>query len=508
MLLRRKSQGASIAIVALLTLLACSSGSDSKLGLVAKNRGNSDQELERLRKMQLVRVIERDEATGKLEFHEKSPERVEADLIDQCAQEINDTTKFDEFDPLCPALTTAGCSERACAASLAGCAAHLALEIASIRAAPVSIDFHIDRNPDPDNPDPSLVEDAHYQIPPQSSATNAALAKMAMELARNAMAHGSDALRSVFDPGVDCQSADLSQPVLDGRTIGSILSTTYAEAFNTYREATLKAVDFNLAVADSQRTDTSLERGVGRSVAGAELSRVAAAHLAVGGPAGLAGTMDGAPRAGLCSAPELSGLAQQALSALRESGVSPAAILAIPGQAPSGVTAIPIGTLLNGTAKQIAGGSVRQRLSEIWGYDFDHPPAGVPASQTVPQYLRLQDQDFVEARNYLAQEIIAFSRSSVAQTRPARAAGAKPSGACATMANPNAFCDSYVATAQPPSDRPDAYWSAIVRDHGARLGDVIGTAPILGDQTDFADTIDAALTFAGLLLQNETNLDT
>src|SRR5262249_32662385 len=147
---------------------------------------------------------------------------------------------------------------------------------------------------------------------------------------------------------------------------------------------------------------------------GEQLSRSAAAHLLVGGKAGFQGSTGATPRAGLCSAPEISGPAQRALSVFRESGISPSAILAIPGEADSGVTSIPIHTLLNGMGTQVPSGSARQRLSEIWGYDFANPPPGIPVNQDIEKYLHLEEQDFVEARAYLAQEIRAFSRSKTA----------------------------------------------------------------------------------------------
>jgi len=192
------------------------------------------------------------------------------------------------------------------------------------------------------------------------------------------------------------------------------------------------------------------------------------------------------------------------MSALRESGLLPQAVLNIAGQTEPGQTAISIGDLLNATGTTVPGGSVRQRSSEVWGFDFDHPPPGVSSTRRIEEYLHLDLQDFVEARNYLAEEIRSYSRSRTAHFDPVVPGGAKPSGACSGSAPDGGtaatFCPHYVATAQAPVPRADAYYSALVRYN------VVRPTPDLFNATNYAETVDAALTFAAQLFKSEGNI--
>src|SRR5207244_8765842 len=96
-------------------------------------------------------------------------------------------------------------------------------------------------------------------------------------------------------------------------TVAAALGDRASESYWVYREAGLRAVELNLAMADEQRASPSVSLQIARGVAGEEFSRVSAAHLLVGGSIGLLGSTNDTPRAGLCSVPDLTAQGQAAL---------------------------------------------------------------------------------------------------------------------------------------------------------------------------------------------------
>ncbi len=525
MTLRLAKQQSIFLAIALCVLVgvACGEHDGPKMHLLGPQANDAyNAEHERLHKMQMVRVLKQTPGPDggiQTTIVEREPVTVMNDLGAQCRVEINATSTIDGVEA-CPLVST-GSGPRwdcfhydLCNILELSCAAQRALEIVSTRAAPFVVDA------------PEFDEHVHYSIPPQSSATNAALAKQAAASARETFFF-QRTLQGAFAPldgsnHINCDPNALSTSVINPsdlfqptRTVASVLSNAFAEAYQVLREATSKAVDFSLAVADAQRADTSLERQQSRSIAGAELSRTAAAHLLVGGDPGLLGSEGAESRPGLCSAPELSGPAKKALSAFRESGISPAAILTIPGE--TNATPIPIDMLVNGTGTQVPGGSVRQRLSEVWGYDFINPPPGIKPDQHVETYLHLDKQDFVEARSYLAQEIRSFSRSLTAKFDPVIPEGAKPSGVCGTpvdggvsndsLSTAAGFCRHFASTARTPKLRPDSYYTTLVRHTtprpmASRWAFPRGL-PDMEEMMNYADRVDGSLALAGNLLANE-----
>jgi hypothetical protein len=530
--------------LSLLFGMACSSSTDSPSWhkVSGERQESGDLESQRLHSLQMVRVLVTDPANPNdpPKIETRDPLDVEQDFHYECFREINGTTAMladPATDPpigLCPTFHSESnaCQDAVCESVLEQCAAHLALEVVALRAAPIVVDYVIT--------DHGEVHEAHYSIPPQSAATNAALAARAASKARESMYWAGQALgqmTQVIPLPTSFQACDadvMSTPtinpvtkVADNRTWGSIAANALVESYQLHREGTFKSVDATLAVADAQRVGGSLVDDVSRSMAGPALSRVAAAHALVGGRKGLQGSTGAESRPGLCSAPELSAQARRAISVLREAAVSPAAILAIPGQVTSG--AVAMGVLLDDTGSLVPGGSVRQRLSELWGFDFAHPPSGVNPASSLPEYLHLTEQDFVDARGYLAQEITAFSRSLTAQLDPVDLSKATPSGACGTSGSP-ALCKRFAATALEPPLRPPAYYGALVRHNGARPGPTdaphqqalrdmveMGDGILLEsglpqaerdtmspfDALPYVDTIDAMQSFAAAFIANE-----
>ena len=563
-------------VSAVLSLAAACGDSGPRLSLLksAPPPEDDDAELARLRQMEMVRVLDfLDPATGQLldepVQRELPPDKVADTIYEVCADELfgSATSRLPCFNNVPESNTNDpknACFDAVCEASKELCAAQRLLDAAGVRAAPIRIEGQV-----PGEAPVNMV------IPPQSTATNAALARLAARKhAARAMIMSFNGLRNAvglsnipgtptssrsFGIGQDhivgqgCVPVDmayrptptllvpppaLGEPPLDPKnpndiTVGAILANRAVEAYHVFQEATLKAVDFTLAVADSQRANPSLQLQQSRSVAGLDLSRVEAAHLLVGGDRGLLGSTQSQPRPGLCSAPELSAQAQKAISVFRESGVSPKAILAIPGR--PGMTStgeITLDKLLNGIAvsvadggvsdggdgggasggaDQVPDGSVRQRLAQRWGYDFDHPPAGINPNQSLLEYFHLKEEDFAQAREYLANEILAFSRPLDAQVdMTGLPAGVTPK------------YKLFVATAAPPTTLPATYYAAVAR-HAVSPPpspySEVFDQPLfdLSQQSTDADPagsfrlslapgIDAALTQAGMILQNQAAL--
>jgi hypothetical protein len=501
-------------------LSACSSGSDGPSSHLLGPRDERDPKAtsDHLRSLQMVRVLVKNpddpNPNAPPLVITKTAEDVIADLSAQCENELDSTTRIvDETDPsqtlpLCQ--QSGGCIDYVCNALRQSCAAQLALEIVSLRAAPVIIDFTDD-----------LGTRINYSIPPQSAATNSALGAFAAGAAREAMtSSGPAALGRAFglvdQPPFGSRQCHfdtvngLGLGTVDGRTLGTIAANTFSEAYQLQRESTLKAVDADLAVADAHAGATSPENSVEASVAGEALSRVAAAHLLVGGNPGLLGSTNGIPRAGLCSAPQLSAQAQKALSVIRESGVSPAAVLLIPGEIDPDIfpppTPIVLDDFLDGTASQVPDGSVRQRLSELWKYDFANPPPGIAAGASVAEYMKLEKQDFADARSYLAQEIRAFSRSMTATLDPVGPTGATPSGACHDTMGQPVLCRRYAATSGAPPTRSPVFYSTIVRHDTARDGSPSPDLRDIDGMGALADGVDAAQAFAHALLGSQSQM--
>src|SRR5690606_10681203 len=133
---------------------------------------------------------------------------------------------------------------------------------------------------------------------------------------------------------------------------------------------------------------------LGIAISGARGSRAAAAHLLVGGDAGL----DGSRTEPLCSSEPLTPQGRTALQLLRDAGVAPNDVLD---------ESLSTASLLNGT---LDNKSVRERLGQYYGH-----PALVNNAQSVESFYDLSPASFEDARNYLAEEILAFSRSRYAR---------------------------------------------------------------------------------------------
>src|SRR5690606_21237703 len=118
-----------------------------------------------------------------------------------------------------------------------------------------------------------------------------------------------------------------------------------------------------------------------------------------------------------------------ALQLLRDAGVAPLDVLN---------PMVSMDQLLDGS---LASGSVQERLGEFYGHL--ELAAG---SQGIESFYNLTRASFQEAREHLAEEILAFSRSQTAQLPP-------------EPANPDGF-RRYAGTTSEPSELPGVAWAA------------------------------------------------
>jgi len=372
-----------------------------------------DAEAERLRQMQMVRVIKQTEDPN-------DPENGKAEEWDEVgiAQAIKATCVDSPSSE--PISDCAGILELG---KIWYCSGELYLAMAS-GAQDALLSFN------------SNGVRVNYKVPPQSTATGAKLAGGAVRKFQDTLLTVAQILSGQPSPGwVTCHASDLTQA--QARESASLFIDSYQKAKKAYEIMSAAT----LSVSDAQLASTpNFQTAAARSMAGVELSRAALAHDLVGGKDGIYGSTAKA----MCASGRLSGPAKRALDIIRESGVSPADVL-------QGEATLPTAQLLNGPAagaSALPDGTVRQRLEDVWGTSF-------PTSQTIEDFYGLKTGDFLAARAYLQDEIKAFSRSTTAQL-PKRAFGG---GRIETYAR-------FSGTTTPPADLPAAYWMAVALSEG------------------------------------------
>jgi hypothetical protein len=246
----------------------------------------------------------------------------------------------------------------------------------------------------------------HYDRVTEANASQ--LATWASELARSALEFSLNYLKApptTAPFGCKLSGAWVLGPT--GRVISQDFASSAVDAYYVAMAATERAVEATLNASDAARSSSrSPQKVMENSVVGPLLSRAAAAHLLVGGDAGLTGST----KQGYCVGPELAPQARSALQLLRDSGISPAAL-----KAASNTTLLQ--ALLNSNTGTTAvapftvpsDGSVRQRLGAFYGI------AELNANVPVESYYSLDERDFEQARLYLLQEQAVFGRSQTAK---------------------------------------------------------------------------------------------
>lgn len=398
-----------VVLAACLTVASVSCGDAPELDLL----GEREQELERLRRLQDVRVTVNPEGQAPVE-QDISGGDVGVELLVQCRQMLG-LGGTDLTLPCTGYPTGDACGDALCGAQAELCVSHAHVEVASARRDPYEVRTTVE-----------------WDIGAQSMATNTALLFQALVSAQAAIRESNDALRGAagLSGGTSC-GANIAT-VLDGRSRGEWFASTMMEAYHLYREATDRAVEANVAVADANySTAPSLSVAGARAVAGPLMSRSYAAHLLVGGQEGLNGTTT----AGFCDAPRHTPQIEAAISVIRAAAPRPADVKD---------ESMSIDSFMAGTLEF---GSVAARVSELW---LD---GGSPGSaDELYDFLNLEREDFVAARAYLAAELDAFARTSSGVLDPVPL----PGGALPTYAR-------YAATAAPPVLPPAAHYEAVAR---------------------------------------------
>ncbi len=366
----RKRVLAFVALTSGCALLSCGPTNDLSL------RESKAPGFEQLRRRQAVRYIEL--TTG--EVRNVDPADIISDVDKECR--LGETYLADPLNPYCPG--TSACTAAHCLAYRHICTAQLLMEMAGIVSEPV------------------VLETIQWEVPAQSTATNAALQRLAMDEARMAVETATTELHMAGGLGGagTCTDAELTDPAgTSDESLGRSLSMAIVEAFELAKEAGTSAANNELALADAYFSEHATSRTAATMAFSAPLqSRASAVHLLVGGEDGLYDALLGASSqsTALCTAPPLSSRARAAIDVYRESGVQPSALAN--EETFQSTEAILVDTNFD---------SVRKRLTELWN---ETEWSSDTASQFADRF-GLAVDDFREARDYLRQEIQAFDRS-------------------------------------------------------------------------------------------------
>ena len=425
-------------------LLSCSSGDSRTLHLKQNQAVPSlESESERLRRLQLVRVVN---------TSSNPPAEQEIDagvLLDEAYFACGGDTCYSNPD---------ACGQRLCFAQGTLCRAK-AFMAASL-------------------PQAKAVTIGQFIVPTQTTEVASNLASTALSMAASTVSSAGYYLDSMFNVSAfpyGCLAADATRNDSAGVPYATDLTALYVDGYRTYEELTELAVKTTVDASDAQFSSTnSLSQAVGRAVAGTSLSRTAAAHILTAGDSGLLGSST----KGFCSSGSLTPEGTAALSVFRESAISPVAILN---------DALTIDVLLDGVGSAVPNGSVRQRLAEM--YQYPALLTGTP----VEQYYGLTLPAFQQARSFMQEEIAAFSRSTTA-TLPAKTL---PGGTKTTYPR-------FSATAGAPTPLPSAYYSAIAR-YTVSPGYAISNPPVDYGYDGLDRFIDASVSHAAQLVMAPLN---
>lgn len=345
-----------------------------------------------------------------------------------------------------PSEGDASCDIEACESALLLCEANVALELGAVRTRPTLLPVDFGTGWGSPNNNSGL-----FEFPPLTVPENAALAEIAMLRARDAAAKALETLHEAAGSSTDseCLVDNIHDPMgpFGEQAVGEVLAQTVKDAYDVYHEAVQRGVELNVGFADKQRGNPNLAAAVRQQQTGPTLSRAHAANLLVGGTHELSG----APlETGLCTTPELTGGGTRALQLLREVGMCPKDIEAIPDEVPASAE-VTLQELLYGDGSGSgapSSGSLRQRLVQ---------QRGLAPNVDFFEAFGVTEEDFGEAREYLSQQLKAFS-SSPTQTLPLQ-----------VIQNPPSSGEPYpifAATRTPPSTPDPAFYAGVARSSG------------------------------------------
>ncbi|MBM4364511.1 MAG: hypothetical protein FJ104_17665, partial [Deltaproteobacteria bacterium] len=220
---------------------------------------------------------------------------------------------------------------------------------------------------------------ADITVPPQSTATNAAIRMVAATYAQRAASGAANALHNAFAvPAGDCTAAESLAYPASAPSIAEQLASLYADAHHVFFEAIDGAVTDTAAAADEARSAPSPELAAARAEAGRLFSRSAAARLLVGGAGLPPNSSDG-----FCPMASPSPATLRAAELIRASGIDPTYII---------WPQVSTGALLEGP------GGVKERLFSLWDR------AGEAAATTLTADTGVGEDAFDAARTLLARE--------------------------------------------------------------------------------------------------------
>ncbi|HYQ41992.1 MAG TPA: hypothetical protein VER11_08490, partial [Polyangiaceae bacterium] len=396
----------------LVATTTCSSGHPTqKLSLIDSKVTPDVSEEERLRRMQMVRVL--DEAGN--------------------VAELESWTFWDAVGvmcgwPTCTAMTLYSCDRSVCGAADNYCEGEVYAALAGLVPKPIVFkNLSINGGPPKD-----------WTVPPQTSATNAKLLEQSRVSFLAAISEVTEALSGIPETNTParCSNTELVGPyrnVSGGQRRSAMLGAVFRDSYTSALQSTRGEAEADIAVADAQKADApSFQLSQARSMAGSGLSRSAAAHVYLGGVPGLAGDTT----SGLCNATRLGGPAKKALDIMRQAAPLPADVLN-----PDVTTSRLVDDTGGATAP--TQGTVRARLNYFL-------KTTLPTNFSVWDFYGLSLADFEQARQTMQDEFAVFARSQSARW------STLPPGYTPTFWK-------YAATASPPPERDPAYWMAIAR---------------------------------------------
>lgn len=426
---------------------------------------DQDAEAERMRRMQRITLIDTFDGNKEVEFDELS--FVNNVLGGTCT--FGDTCRLANHD--CEAI---------CDGVVQTCHAETFLALTR----PQGLGFR-------------LGGGGRYQFPQQSEATMEQLATLGLGRAAGAADNFLKVLRGAgkldFDQCQDGNEAFMEQAepgvfVSTGTTLGVVAGTGLARAFDVYKQLVDAAVTGAVSTSDSELgSTTSTALASQRAIRN---WRLKAARYLGGSAMELKLDENGA----FCSRPHTTPAVRAAIAVIRDAAPSPTDIL----------SGLDTATLIDGEGAAVPDGSVRERLA-----DFYFGAEDLPDNKTVGQQYDLDMKSFEDARAFLKEEIVAFSRSKTALLK----GRSKPNGELSSH-------KIYAGTASAPARLPAAYYGALTHvennlnaldgdlnvlpkeDYNARVPGFIAAAQtIIGASTNQDATLsDAALGPLGMML--------
>lgn len=399
-----KKPSALVLSVAVLSAPACSPA-DRRLSLrdsAEPPEAALSPEAARVRHLQLVRYVD----------DEGFSYEVTADDFGRALSDCEGTTQ-------CQSQGMSACERAACTLKMKQCEGDLMLAIASGTGSALKVNLDWESG-------------VNATVPPQTAATNAALAEFAAVRFRDAMKYATDILMGVFPyPLPPCTDLGASFAEYSGeRPLRDFAAATFLDAFHEGKRAYQVAFKNTLAVSDAELSSTtSLELGRVRAISNDRLSRTAAAHLMVPGVSGWLGSNSEA----FCTSGKLTGPQEAALAVLREAAPAPSDVLSRDTDA-----------LLHGSETETQFGTIRQRLADAWGVD------ALPSTKPIWEPYGLTRGDFAAAHAALRDELQIFARTESAILPPRRI----PGGASAQF-------QRFAGTAGQAPERPDHYWASL-----------------------------------------------